>query len=129
MKHLLMAGLLATLFGCTGSVELKEGGLYAIKDEDGSYSVSKILKLDDEVVHVRMYSNRFDALPTDLDPTSLYMAGLDKKPEERLGIGHAPMARAGFLSDQPVLIKVVPVTDDELEGYRYYMEAMGTGHR
>ena len=43
------------------------------------------------------------------------------------GIGHFPIAREGFFDDNPVLIKVVPVKDEELEGYKLYLEAMKGG--
>jgi hypothetical protein len=43
-------------------------------------------------------------------------------------IGHAPLAREGFLERHPKLISVEKVADSELEGYRYYLEAVGAGH-
>ena len=35
--------------------------------------------------------------------------------------------KEGFFKDNPVLIKVVPVKDEELEGYKLYLEAMKGG--
>lgn len=37
------------------------------------------------------------------------------------------MAKDGFFKDNPVLIKVVPVADEELEGYKLYPEARKDG--
>src|ERR1043166_4949138 len=50
-------------------------GLYSTPNEDGTYSVIKILKLDDRGVHVRVYSNSFSAHPDTLEEGALYMAG------------------------------------------------------
>src|SRR5262249_22172139 len=35
------------------------GGLYATRDEDGSYRILKVLAADERVVHLRCYANRF----------------------------------------------------------------------
>ena len=45
-----------------------------------------------------------------------------------VGEGLVPSrCRDGFLQDQPKLISVEKVAESELEGYRYYQEAMGAG--
>ena len=38
-------------------------------------------------------------------------------------IGHAPMSSEAFAAETYTTVTNVPVTDDELEGYRYYLEA------
>ena len=38
-----------------------EGGLYSTPNEDGTFSVLKILKVDDGGLHIRVYSNKFAA--------------------------------------------------------------------
>jgi hypothetical protein len=40
------------------------------------------------------------------------------------GIGHYPLAKEGFFADKPTLIKVMPVKEEELDGYKLYLEAM-----
>lgn len=108
--------------GSNGDREIVVGGLYASQHEDGLYSVMKVLVVDDFAVHLRAYSNRFDALPMDIDPLVLTLGGVsDGGP---LGIGHFPIAREGFWNGGPVFLRKEPVADDELEGYRYYLEAM-----
>jgi len=92
---------------------LKTGGLYISKNDDGTYSASKILVLDDFAAHIRMYSNKFQTKPSDLNSADLDFL-----------IGHAPIDKKGFLSDHPELIKVEKVSEEELEGYRYYLDAM-----
>lgn len=107
------------MIGCssTGSEnkanDLVIGGLYISQNEDGSFGVSKILALDEFAVHVRMYSDEFETKPSDLNSTDLTFL-----------IGHAPMAKEGFLLDKPELLKVEKVSEEELEGYNYYLDAM-----
>lgn len=103
----------------------KEGGLYSVEAEKGGYSIVKILKLDTVGVHIRAYSNRFPQRPTDVEVSKLYMAGIDREPDEELGMGHLPLSRESFSGWKPVLIKVVPVVPDELEGYKMWEEAKG----
>jgi hypothetical protein len=129
MKTLIVIWIVActVLSGCGGTTvdEWKEGGLYSTQNDDGSYSVLKILKVDDHGVHVRLYSNQFSQRPNDVDSNTLYMAGIDRKPDERLGMGHLPISKASFSSWGAQYIKTVPVTDDELEGYRMWLDAEG----
>lgn len=105
--------------------EIRVGGLYASQGPDGSWSVTKVLAVDDVAVHLRTYANSFPELPTDLDPAELTLGGLDDP--AGFGIGHFPVDKEGFPSDDHVLIRVVPVEEEELEGYRYYLEAMEGG--
>jgi hypothetical protein len=72
-----------------------------------------------------MYSNQFPEHPGKIDETKLYMAGVDRKPNESLGMGHAPISREAFSTWGVRFIKVVPVEKDELEGYKMWEEASG----
>ena len=104
---------------------IQVGGLYATKDEGGSWRVMKVLALDEHAVHLRSYANKFREQPKDVDPSVLTLGGLNNP--EGFGIGHFPLAKEGFFKDKPILIKVVPVKEEELEGYRMYLEAMNGG--
>ena len=44
---------------------------------------------------------------------------------EGFGMGHLPLARQSFARWQAAPLKVIPVADDELEGYRLWKEASG----
>jgi hypothetical protein len=112
------------LSACAQS-NLKEGGLYSVEGEKGGFSIVKILKLDDAGVHIRAYSNRFPQRPPEVDVSKLYMAGIDRKADEELGMGHLPLSRQSFSGWKPILIKVVPVEPAELEGYEMWKEAKG----
>ena len=95
------------------SNELVVGGLYLSQNENGTFGVTKILALDDFAVHIRMYSEEFKTKPTDLNSADLTFL-----------IGHAPLAIEGFLLDKPELLKVEKVSEEELEGYNFYLEEM-----
>ena len=114
---LFVAVILAFVFTACGNKDAKNtenglvvGGMYTSQNEDGSYGITKILALDEFAVHVRMYSNKFDTKPKDVNSKDLNSF-----------IGHAPMAKEGFLLGNPELLKVEKVTESELEGYKYYM--------
>ncbi len=99
--------------------DLMVGGLYSVVRE-GFFQVVKILALDDFIVHLRMYRNRFSQRPTDIDLATLIW-DIDMNDMTSLGIGHFPLAKDGFWEDEPVFIKQVPVSEEELEGYRIWL--------
>jgi hypothetical protein len=124
MKRLI-ASLCSLLFGTIGCSsqpsspsqtqrpQVQRGGVYATKSEDGQFSISKVLECDDFAVHLRFYNEKFASIPTTIDTTKLTFF-----------IGHAPLAVEGFLKESPTLISVEPVQEEELDGYRLYLEAM-----
>jgi hypothetical protein len=121
---LLLVIALSATSGCSHQ-KWTEGGLYSVESEGGGYSVAKILKLDTEGIHIRLYSNQFPTRPSDVDTSKLYMAGFNHNPNEQLGMGHLPLSRASFQNWKPVQIKVVSVNADELDGYEVWKESGG----
>ena len=101
--------------------EIVAGGLYYSQNEDGTFSVTKVLAVDDFAVHLRSYANKFTEKPVDVDPNVLTLGSIGDS--GGFGIGHFPLAKEGFFNDTPVFIKQVPVRDEELEGYRIYLKA------
>ena len=80
----------------------------------GKYVITKVLALDDFAVHARFYNEEFTDLPDTVSSDDLTFL-----------IGHAPMAREGFMKDEePILITVENVSEKELEGYKLYLDAM-----
>ena len=92
---------------------LKVGGLYIIRGEDSSFYVVKILALDNFAVHLRTYSEKLESIPSHLNSDSLEIL-----------IGHSPIDQKSFLNDKPRLINVENVREEELDGYKLYMEEM-----
>jgi len=111
--------------GAKNDPSIRVGSLYATRQKDGSWKVIKVLAVDEHTVHLRSYANRFPEQPKDVDPAKLTLGGLNNP--AGFGIGHFPLAKEGFFKDNPVLIKVVPVREDELEGYKLYLRAMEGG--
>jgi hypothetical protein len=118
----LLAGVVAACARRSASPEIVAGGVYASKGEDGVYRVSKVLAFERGVVHVRLYKNKFQSLPQLSDLSKLSLGGFGDP--EGFGIGHAPIAKEGFLRDSPVLLKKDTLSAEELEGYKYYLEQM-----
>ena len=101
---------------------IQVGGVYATQDADGSWRVVKVLALEEGIVHLRSYANKFGQQPTEADLPKLTLGRVGDP--GGFGIGHFPLAREGFEREKRVLIKVEPVREDELEGYKLYLEAM-----
>lgn len=102
--------------------QVVEGGLYYSPSEEDKFKVSKVLAIDDFSFHIRMYANKFDDPPLDVSSEELSLGGVDSP--YGFGIGHAPMAKEGFLEEPTFFIRQESVSEEELEGYRYYLDAM-----
>jgi hypothetical protein len=105
-----------------GQLHLIEGGLYANPRENGNgYRIIKILKIDEYAYHVRMYSNRFQSRPEDINEDTLYMSELsDYEKNWSPGMEHMPIHKENFENWKLTFIKQVEVTSEELEGYRLW---------
>jgi hypothetical protein len=125
LRFLALGLMLVTACTSEAARPLIEGGLYSSENDDGTFSIVKVLEVDDGGVHVRVYSNRFAAHPTTLDDSTLYMVGLKRGPNEGLGVGHLPLSRSSLAGWRLTFIKAVDVKDEELEGYRMWLEAKG----
>lgn len=114
---------------------LRVGGLYSVVSDEARqvFSVVKVLVLEPGVVHLRAYQNTFAGRPESIDPAALTLGGLDLNTLDdvdfetyRFGIGHMPLSLDDFVYDwRPGFLMEAPVTDEELEGYRYWKEAEG----
>lgn len=102
-----------------------DGALYATQDDDGRFSVIKVLRVDDGGVHIRQYSNSFHTPPVVLDSSTLFMAGLHREPGIKLGLGHTPVSHETFATWKLIFLKFEPTTPDELDGYEYWKEEGG----
>jgi hypothetical protein len=124
-RRIMMVLLSATLafVGCSkengvkgNDPSIEVGGIYATPEKDGSWRIVRVLAVDERAVHLRSYTDRFAEQPKDVDLAKLNWF-----------IGHVPVAREGFEKEPRVLVKVVPVADEELEGYKLYLDAMNGG--
>ncbi|WP_369935357.1 hypothetical protein [Xanthomonas tesorieronis] len=94
--------LRALLFGRASAAssananQWQEGGLYVTEQEHGRFVPLKILKLDAQGVHVRVYSNVYPQPPAHIDESTLYMAGMERPNDVPMGMGHLPISIASF---------------------------------
>ena len=115
------------------------GGLYSVTIDGRGYAMVKVLVATRQVVHLRVYSNRYAERPSTIDPAELFLApmrdmsdmGLNAThPEQRadpgpFGIGHLPIRPTSFAAWQPRLVVMTKVAADELEGYEIWQESRG----
>ena len=125
VKVCLLALLVLTLDACAMNSGLIEDGIYAKAQKDSGYTVLKILKVDDYGVHVRTYNNVYRSTPKRVDESYLYMAGLDHKPDEPLGMGHAPISKHSFSTWSVTFVQQSTISSKELDDYRVWQEAGG----
>jgi hypothetical protein len=120
------ATLVAALsaFSCTTKAEpVRAGALYSVNGGEGYFQVAKVLVTDATGVHIRLYRNRFETRPKDVDLLSLQLGSIHDRDE--LGMGHVPLTHRTFEAWQPVYLADSSVTEDELEGYREWESAKG----
>ena len=101
----------------------RAGGLYSVANGNGKFGVVKILVLEPDAVHVRIYKQTFQTRPASVDSQSLTLGGIDDK--DGFSIGHAPLSRTTFAAWQPVFLSQQSVSDKELDGYKLWKEGSG----
>ena len=104
--------------------ELFEGAYYSIIDGE-TFSVAKVLKLEPEIVHVRIYKQHFPQRPRSIDPAALTLGTIHDK--DGFGIGHLPLRLATFMESDPIFLTHIDVKTEELEGYNPWKESAGGG--
>lgn len=106
----------------TSEIRYTPGDLYSIRDKHG-YGVVKVLVVDPDVVHIRLYKNKFPERPTQIDPSRLSVGTIDDP--DGFGMGHLPISLTEFQTWDPVLIMRSKVIPDELEGYEEWKKDHG----
>jgi hypothetical protein len=106
---------------------LAAGDVCAIPAGDSGFAVLRVLAVDSRCVHVRLYKQRFSALPRELDLTELSLGVFktDGTASDPFSIGHLPLTREGLGLSGPVRIFHRPVLGDELDGYQIWLESRG----
>ena len=124
--HLIDEGDFTDIFNFIQSIDLIIGGLYYVSEtyEDKNYyRIVKIIAIDESTVHIRKYKNKLQNPPYDIDPAILTMGTIDD--EDGWGVGHLPLARDLFMRWNPIFVSYQEVTEEELEGYRLWLENCG----
>ena len=97
--------------------ELFEGAYYSIADGE-IFSVAKVLKLEPEIVHVRIYKQHFPQRPRSIDPAALTLGTIHDS--DGFGMGHLPLRLATFMHREPVFLTHAEVKPEELKGYNLW---------
>ena len=116
-------GLLGCLFGCSQSPALKAGAIYSVEDGEGAYRVAKILVLDEQGVHVRLFKNTWNERPAQIEISELSLGSVHDG--EDVGLGHLPLTKKAFAAWRPILVQSGTVAKDELDGYEMWKEGGG----
>jgi hypothetical protein len=99
-----------------------EGGLYIVPSED-RYGILKVLKVEDDIVHIRLYKNKFTEVPGRIDTSTLTLGTIFDK--DGFGMGHTPLSLRTFISWRPQFLQPGLVGPEELEGYEEWKRANG----
>lgn len=86
-------------------VDLKVGGVYARENDEGKYSVAKVLGVEGDILRVRYYEDQFDKIP-------LAVATKDLK----VLIEGVSTARKAFVAAGHDLVAMEEVSEEELKG-------------
>lgn len=115
--------LLIILLGMTPSCnkqsdKIRAGSICTIESGNGKFGIVKILVINNQEAHVKLYKNKYDQRPSNVDIKTLSLGSVDDK--DGFGIGHLPLERAGFDKWRPISIGYEEVTKDDLEGYEIW---------
>jgi hypothetical protein len=123
MRLYIAMGLLSFLCGCSQAPSLKQGALYTVDDGEGFFRVAKVLVLDEQGVHIRLYKNKWKERPAAIDVSTLSLGGVHDP--DGFGLGHLPLSRNAFAAWRPVFVQDGTVAKDELDGYERWKEGGG----
>ena len=113
---MLLTFLVALLFSACNQPEIKAGSICTIDDGEGKIGIVKVLVINLEEAHVKLYKNKFEKRPDQVDIKTLD-AGSGK---DGYGIGHMPMDRNIFDNWEPAAIGFEEVTKEELAEYELW---------
>ena len=103
--------------------EVVAGDLCSVADGD-MFRVIKVLGVDANAVHVRVYAPRYLERPVAVAKEQLTLGTVH---DREFGIGHLPLDPSELARWEPVVIANEPVQPDELDGYELWAEAAAEG--
>jgi hypothetical protein len=102
--------------------ELFEGGYYSIADGE-VFSIAKVLKMEADKVHVRIYKQHFPQRPRSIDVDLLTLGTIHDK--DGFGMSHLPLRLETFQDRDPQFLTYSEVRAEELRGYELWRESAG----
>jgi hypothetical protein len=85
----------------------------------------KIIAVDAGGVHARLYAQRFTNRPGLADIHNLSIIPFGSQQGNSLSLGHLPLTRRYFSLWQPIFITSQPITDEDVQGYRTWLNSGG----
>lgn len=98
--------------------EIRPGSICTVENGDGTFGVVKVLVIDENEAHVKIYANDYDTRPEIIDVSTLTMGSITD--DAGFGIGHVPLERKGFDDWKPKQAAFEAVAPEELEGYELW---------
>lgn len=102
----------------------RPGDLYSVEGEAKNYKIAKVLVVDSNAVHIRLYKNTFPERPSNVDPGTLSVGSL--RDPDGFGMDHMPLSRSSFNRWHPRYMTHTSVTDDELQAYKQWKKSNGS---
>lgn len=99
--------------------KIKAGSICTIESGDGTFGVVKVLVINNEEAHIKIYKNKYEQRPKTVDIKTLRLGSIDDK-EGGFGIGHVPLHREGFDNWKPTSVGFEEVTPEDLAGYELW---------
>ncbi len=99
-----------------------EGGIY-ICTSSKPFNVIKVLKFEEEIVHIAMYKNTYSEIPRRVLRDELVFGTIHDK--DGFGISHMPISYSRFAAMKPQFLQHSLVVKEELEGYNIWKENNG----
>ena len=107
-------------FNCGSKDEpkIRPGSICTIEDGEGKFGVVKVLVINEQEAHVKIYKNKYNKRPSKIDIRTLSLGSINDK--DGFGIGHVPMEKKVFDNWKPIPIAYEEVTKEDLEGYEIW---------
>lgn len=101
-------------------IDIQWGGYYASRESgELEFRVFRILDFNRQAYHVALFREKFASMPT-----------LEQVMRLSPYIGHAPIDSRGLLRREEInLLGGAPLTEQDLEGYRLYLEHYEVGEK
>ncbi len=122
LKLLVLAFLIVVpslSWSSAGKMNFTAGDICSVDSGEGDYSVIKLLVITEDGAHVRLYKNKFSDRPKSINVESLSLGKIGEA--GGFGIGHVPLDVEAFLSWNPVCLINTGVSEEELEGYNFWL--------
>ncbi len=106
-------------------VSFKAGDLLSVLAEDGQFGVMKVLVIDDNGAHVRLYGQRFSERPQLSDLHELSVVPISPEHRNPFSFGHMPFLYSSLDSWEPQVLGSGQVSEEELAGYHHWLKENG----